>query len=170
VNLLAEFIGGNLWVMNSEIAKLLLYVQGYPIGGDDVKQVVSYTQEADIFALVDAILEGRSKESQEVLHRLYREGAAPTYILAMITRQFRLAAQARELIPRLSRQQIQDRLGLTLSYALDKTLRQARLYDFEEIKRAYNKLLDTDLAIKTGKYNDQLALELLVAELTGSQV
>ena len=170
VNLLAEFIGGNLWVMNSEIAKLLLYVQGYPIGEGAVNRIVSYAHEANIFALVDAILEGQTRVAQEMLHRLYQEGAAPTYILAMITRQFRLAAQARELIPRLSRQQIQDRLGLTSSYSLDKTLHQARLYDFEQIKEAYNKLLDADLAIKTGKYNDHLALELLVAELTGPQV
>jgi DNA polymerase III delta subunit len=48
---------------------------------------------------------------------------------------------------------------------LDKTLSQAKLYDFEGVKRAYDKLLETDLAIKTGKYSDKLALELLVTEL-----
>ena len=45
------------------------------------------------------------------------------------------------------------------------TLSQARLYDFERVKRAYGKLLETDLAIKTGQYNDKLALELLVTDL-----
>jgi DNA polymerase III delta subunit len=60
---------------------------------------------------------------------------------------------------------MQERLGLTKSYALDRTLRQARLYDFAGVKGAYDKLLETDLAIKTGKYNDKLALELLVTEL-----
>jgi DNA polymerase-3 subunit delta len=170
VNLLAEFIGGDLWVMNNEITKLLLYVQRCPITEDDIKRIVSYTQEVNIFALVDAILEGQATVAQELLQRLYQAGTSPIYILVMITRQFRLAAQARELIPQLSRQQIQDRLGLTSSYALDKTLRQARQYDFEQIKEAYNKLLNTDLAIKTGKYNDQLALELLIAELAGSLV
>jgi DNA polymerase III delta subunit len=56
---------------------------------------------------------------------------------------------------------------LKSSYAFDKTLSQARLYDFEGIKRAYSKLLETDLAIKTGQYSDRLALELLAAELAG---
>ena len=42
---------------------------------------------------------------------------------------------------------------------------QAKLYDFEGVKRAYGKLLETDLAIKTGQYSDKLALELLVTEL-----
>jgi DNA polymerase-3 subunit delta len=165
VNLLAELIGGDLWAMNGEIQKLLLYSRERPIGEDDVRQLVSHVQEANIFALVDAVAEGRTELAQRILHRLYREGMEPTYILVMITRQFRLIAQARDLEPGLSRLQIQDKLGLKLSYALDKTLSQAKLYDFEGVKRAYDKLLETDLGIKTGKYSDKLALELLVTEL-----
>jgi len=165
VNLLAELIGGDLWAMDGEIQKLLLYSQERPISEDDVRQLVSYAQEANIFALVDAVAEGRTELAQRILHRLYHEGTAPTYILVMITRQFRLIAQAKDLKKGLSRLQIQDRLGLKSSYSLDKTLSQAKLYDFEGVKRAYDKLLETDLAIKTGKYSDKLALELLVTEL-----
>ncbi len=165
VNLLAELIGGDLWAMNGEIQKLLIYSQERPISEDDVRQLVSYAQEANIFALVDAVAEGRTELAQRILHRLYDEGVAPTYILVMITRQFRLIAQARDLGKGLSRLQIQDRLGLKSSYGLDKTLSQAKLYDFEGVKRAYDKLLETDLAIKTGEYSDKLALELLVTEL-----
>jgi DNA polymerase-3 subunit delta len=165
VNLLAELIGGDLWAMDGEIQKLLLYSQERPISEDDVRQLVSHVQEANIFALVDAVAEGRTELAQRILHRLYDEGVAPTYILVMITRQFRLIAQAGDLGKGLSRLQIQDRLGLKSSYGLDKTLGQAKLYDFEGVKRAYDKLLETDLAIKTGKYSDKLALELLVTEL-----
>jgi DNA polymerase-3 subunit delta len=165
VNLLAELIGGDLWAMNGEIQKLLLYSQERPIGEDDVRQLVSHVQEANIFALVDAVAEGRTELAQRILHRLYDNGVAPTYILVMITRQFRLIALAKDLPRGLSRLQIQERLGLKKSYALDKTLGQAKLYDFEGVKRAYDKLLETDLAIKTGKYSDKLALELLVTEL-----
>jgi DNA polymerase-3 subunit delta len=165
VNLLAELIGGDLWAMDGEIQKLLLYSQERPISEDDVKQLVSHVQEANIFALVDAVAERRTELAQRILHWLYDEGVAPTYILTMITRQFRLIALARDLGKGLSRQQMQDRLGLKKSYALDKTLSQAKLYDFEGVKRAYDKLLETDLAIKTGQYTDKLALELLVTEL-----
>lgn len=165
VNLLAEFIGGDLWAMNGEIQKLLLYCQDRPVGEDDVRKLTSYIQEASIFALVDAVAEGRTELAQRILHRLHDEGMAPTHILAMITRQFRLIALARDLQPGLSRQQMQDRLGLKSSYSLDKTLGQARSYDLAGVRRVYDKLLETDLAIKTGKYSDKLALELLVAEL-----
>jgi DNA polymerase-3 subunit delta len=165
VDLLAELIGGDLWAMDGEIEKLLLYGRGRPISEDDVRQLASCIQEASIFALVDAVAEGRTELAQQTLHRLYDEGVAPTYVLTMITRQFRLIAQARELRKGLSRLQIQDRLGLKAGYGVDKTLSQAELYDFKGVKRVYDKLLETDLAIKTGKYSDKLALELLVAEL-----
>jgi DNA polymerase-3 subunit delta len=165
VNLLAELIGGDLWAMDGEIQKLLLYSQDRPISEDDVRQLVSCIQEANIFALVDAVAEGRAQLAHQLLHRLYDEGVAPTYILTMITRQFRLIAVARDLGKGLSRAQIQDRLGLKSSYALDKALSQAKRYDFERVKQAYDKLLETDLAIKTGRYSDKLALELLLAEL-----
>jgi len=165
VKLLAELIGGDLWAMNGEIQKLILYSQNRPISEDDVKQLVSHVQEANIFALVDAVAEGRTELAQRLLHRLYHEGMVPTHILAMITRQFRLIALAQDLPRKLSRLQMQERLGLKKSYALDKTLNQVKLYDFEGVKLVYDKLLETDSAIKTGKYSDKLALELLVTEL-----
>jgi DNA polymerase-3 subunit delta len=165
VNLLAELIGGDLWAMDGEIRKLVLYSQKRSIGEDDVRQLVSCSQEANIFSLVDAVAEGRTELAQQLLHRLHDDGVPPTYTLTMITRQFRLIAQARDLGKGLSRLQIQDRLGLKSSYALGKALSQAKLYDFAQVKRAYAKLLETDLAIKTGQYTDKLALELLVAEL-----
>jgi len=164
VDLLVELIGGNLWAMNNEIMKLLSYVPKCSINEDDVRQLVGYAHEVNVFALADAIVEGRIEMAQKILHRFYQEGAPATYILAMITRQFRLIAQIRELSSKLSRKQIQGKLGLK-PFAVDRTLSQAKLYDLEHIKRAYDRLLEADLAIKTGKYNDQLALELLVAEL-----
>lgn len=167
VDLLAELLGGNLWAMNNEILKLLLYAHGRTISEDDVRQLVGYAQEANIFALADAIVEGQTDIAQRILHRCYQEGDPATYILTMVTRQFRLIAQAKELSSKLSRKQIQSKLGLK-PFAVDRTLSQAKLYDLEHIKRAYDKLLETDLAIKTGKYDDQLALELLVAEFSTS--
>lgn len=167
VDLLAELIGGNLWAMNNEILKLLLYAHERTISADDVRQLVGYAQEANIFALADAVVEGQTEIAQRILHRCYQEGDPATYILTMVTRQFRLIAQAKELSSGLSRKQIQSKLGLK-PFAVDRTLSQAKLYDLEHIKRAYDKLLETDLAIKTGKYDDQLALEFLVAEFSTS--
>ncbi len=166
---LAELVGGELWVLSNEILKLVLYANGRPVNKADVRKLVSYAQETSIFALVDAILEGRAERAQSDLQRIYQEGAAPAYILSMVTRQFRLVALAKELGPKLPRQELQARLGLKKGYALDATLHQARLYSLARIKQIYSKLLDVDVAIKTGKHDGRLALELLIAQLSVSR-
>jgi DNA polymerase-3 subunit delta len=84
----------------------------------------------------------------------------------MLSRQVRLIVQAREL-RRLGKPEaeIQNKLGLTSEFSLRKTLEQAQSYRLERLREVYNKLLETDLSIKTGKYEGGLALNLLIAEL-----
>jgi DNA polymerase III delta subunit len=44
-------------------------------------------------------------------------------------------------------------------------LRQARTFTIPRLRLAFHSLLDTDVAIKTGKYEDDLALDLLIIEM-----
>lgn len=164
VSLLVQLIGGDLWTMSTEIDKLLAYGLG-GVTEDNVRQLTSYAREANVFALVDAILEGRPKMAQQLLHQMLQEGAAPSYLLVMITRQLRLIVRARELKQGLSRSEMRKRLGVTSDYSLDKALKQAKTYTLERVRSAYHGLLEADIAIKTGKYDGDLALDLLVMDL-----
>jgi DNA polymerase III delta subunit len=56
-------------------------------------------------------------------------------------------------------------LGLTSEFAWRKTTEQAERYPLERIKKVYHKLLEADISIKTGKYEGELALNILIAEL-----
>ena len=165
LKLLVSLVGPDLWVMSAEIDKLLAYSSGQTITEDDVKQLTSYAREANIFALVDAILEGRRNQAQQLLHRLLTDGASPAYILAMIARQLRLIVLAKDLGKRKSGQDKSSSLESVSEYSLQKAIRQAREFNLERIKKAYDKLLEADLSIKTGKYEGDLALDLLVVEL-----
>lgn len=168
INLLAELIGGDLWVMDREIEKLLLFNRSRPIMPDDIRQLVTHAREANVFALVDAILEGQSQEAHRLLHWLIKGGMSPSSIMVMITRQLRLIVRAKELIQELPRAEVKDALGLTSDYGLDKTLNQAKLYTLQRLREVYHKLLETDLSIKTGKHDGDLALDLLITELCQS--
>ena len=77
-----------------------------------------------------------------------------------------MIVRARELrSQRKTKIEIQNRLGLTSEFALRKTLEQAGRYSLPRLKEVYHHLLETDLSIKTGKYDAELALNILVAEL-----
>lgn len=166
VDLLARFVGSNLWIMAKEIDKLNIYASGRLIEEEDVRQLVSYAQEADVFTMVDAILEFKGGLAEQRLRQLLQQGAAPAYLLVMLSRQVQLLVRARELREqRKSRAEIQDRLNLNMEFVLNKTLEQAGRHSMERLKGVYHRLLETDLSIKTGKYVPELALNILVAEL-----
>lgn len=169
VRLLCQLVGGNLWAMGNEVSKLVLYAQRQPITEGEVRELSSYAHEVNVFVLVDAVLEGRTAKAQELLYRLRQEGYSAGYVLAMIARQFRLMALAHELTSGPSRRQGLGELAALSDYALQKTTQQASLYDPDRLRQAYHKLAETDMAIKTGRWDEPLALELLVADLCGSR-
>jgi DNA polymerase-3 subunit delta len=166
--LLANLIGGNLWLLSNEIEKLCLYAQGRDVEADDITALVASAQESNVFAMVDAILEQRTEAATRLLHRLEDEGAAPPYLLFMITRQFRQAIQAKDLLQQGRRaNEIGAALGIR-NYPLEKAIEQARAYPMERLKEVYDRLLAADLSIKTGRYRGdrgELALDLLVSGL-----
>ena len=166
VDLLAKLVGGNLWIMASEISKLVLFASGRCIEEEDVSRVVSYAQEANVFAMVDAILELKVGLAEHLLQQLLQRGAAPAYLLFMLSRQARMIVRVKELRNQgKSNIEIQNRLGLTSEFALRKTLEQANRYPLKQLGEMYHKLLEADLSIKTGEYEGELALNILIAEL-----
>ncbi len=165
VDLLIELVGYDLWVVNGEVDKLLSFTQGRQITEDDVRQVSSFAREVSIFSLVDAVLEGEKRQAQVMLWKLLREGVSPSYILTMIARQLRLIVLAKELKEGKFGSEVRNQAESVSEYSLKKALEQARQYSFERVKGVFEKLLEADVAMKSGKYDGDLALELLLAEI-----
>ena len=166
VDLLAKLVGGNLRIMASEINKLVLFTSGRCIEKEDVNRIVSYAQQANVFAMVDAILELKVRVAEQLLQWLLQRGATSAYLLVMLSRQVQMIVRAKELRNEgKTNIEVQNKLGLTSEFALRKILEQADRYPLERLKEVYRKLLEADLSIKTGKYEGELALNILIAEL-----
>ena len=166
VSLLIRLIGSNLWIMSSELNKLISYAYGRQIEEEDVKALVSYTQQTSVFTLVDAVMAFKIREAESLLQKLLQQGATAPYILAMLYRQMRLIVRTKDLKRQhLKESEIRQQLGVASDYVVRKTLEQAGRHSMQRIKQFYRQLLDTDIAIKTGKYTEDLALSILIAEL-----
>lgn len=165
---LAQVIGSDLRRLDSEIQKLITYVNAArPIGEDDVARLVSPSIEANIFDLVDALGRRDGRRAMGELHRLLDLGENSLGLLAMITRQFRLLIQIKELQEKnVPAPEMAKTLGQH-PFVIDKIGQQARNFSMEQLERIYVHLLDVDVGIKTGEVGDVLALDLLVAELAG---
>lgn len=162
---LADLVGNDLWTLNQELEKLAAYASGRSIEEGDVAELVSQVREANIFAAVDKMIEGRAGEALRLLRQLRQDGREPSNIIAMVERQLRLLALARESMD----QGVQERnLGGILKesrpFVVRKTVELARKLSRQDIARRYHRLLETDLAIKQGRLEPDLALDLLVAD------
>ena len=166
MQVLAELVGGDLWTIDRELEKLSLYATGRSISDNDVRAMVPYAQEANIFAAVDAIMDGRPGPALRSLMQLMEDGQEPLYIIAMIERQLRLIALARDLTDRgVSQPDLGRRMGTNSDFVVRKTLGQARRLTLDQIRGKYRRLLESDLAIKQGRLEPSLSLQLLVADL-----
>ena len=169
VRLLADLVGNNLWSLDRELEKLSLFCGGRNIEESDVQEMVAQVREASIFNAVDAIIDGNAATASRLLRQLFRDGRDAGYIIGMVARQLRLVALAKSLSEGgVSPNEVGSRIGLTAQFPLRKTLEQARRHSWPTINRGYQRLLEADLAIKRGRQEPELALDLLVADLAGS--
>jgi DNA polymerase-3 subunit delta len=170
MQVLAELVGGDLWTIDRELEKLSLYATGRSITDADVRAMVPYAQETNIFAAVDAIMDGRPGPALRSVMQLMEDGQEPLYIIAMIERQLRLIALARDLTDRgVSQPDLGRRMGTNSDFVVRKTLGQARRLTLPQIRNRYRRVLESDLAIKRGRLEPALSLQLLVADLATGQ-
>ncbi|MSQ14927.1 MAG: DNA polymerase III subunit delta [Dehalococcoidia bacterium] len=168
VRLLCQLVGNNLWALRSEAEKLVLYCQGGEIQEKDVQTVTTQAREISIFTMVDAVAEGSVAQAVNALEELFDSGAAPLYVLFMVTRQYRLIIQMLE-----ARQEKADlntvgkTLGINNDFVFRKTREQAGRYNMAQLQEVYRLLLEADASIKRGQLPPEVALEALVPELCG---
>lgn len=164
---LAELVGDDLHAADNELVKLSTYVAGArPITLEDVALLTPFVPEANIFDMVDALVQGDPKGALARLHRLL-EGNDPLQLLGMIVRQFRLLIMAKAY---LDAGGPPDGLAAAIDvhpYAAKKLPAQARNFTMAQLEHIYRRLLDYDMEIKTGRIKPDLALDLLVAALAG---
>ncbi len=171
--LLANMVGQDLFAADSEIFKLVTYVgEGRPIGEDDLAAVCQYVPEAGIFEIVDAIAAGKGRQALLLVKRqIDHFKAEPMQLLSMINRQFRMLIIVREVSDggggEAALRKIPDFEKLP-PRAIQSYIEQARRFpNREAIESIHRSLLETDYAIKTGRVEDTLALDLLIVGLAG---
>ncbi len=162
---LAAQIGSDLRLLDNEIEKLLTYRSKEKIRREDVRLLVTFVRESVIFDLVDAVGEGKTERALKLLHAHLDENAAPAYLMTMITRQFRLLLQVKDLGARgIASNAIGGRLGIK-DWMASKLWKQAQHFTLPRLEAVYDELLKTDLAMKTGRSEPTVALDMLIVQL-----
>lgn len=167
VQALAELVGHNLRLLDQELSKLLAYsANARAISAADVKLLVSGARERSVFEMVEALAGGNHKQAVALLQSLLDAGEQPLGILGMIAWQYRLLLQVKE---QMSQGQSQEAAGAALGqkpFTMKKAWPQAQRFSLATLEWVMERLLDADIAIKTGQMEDRLALTVLISELS----
>jgi len=163
---LAAVVGDDLRAADNELAKLAAYVDGArPISEADVALLTPYLPEADVFQMVDALGQRDAATATRLLHRLL-ENDDPLRLFGMMVRQFRLLILAREFLNAGGSAKDAGRALGVHPFVGGKAAEQARAFTLEQLEAIHRFLLETDMAIKTGKVDAVVALDLLIAGVT----
>ena len=166
-SLLLASYDGSLWKLAGDIEKLTLYAAGRAIEESDVEKLVAGSQDANIFAMVDAVVAGNRAKAFRQLSVLLTDGVSAFHILTMIGRQLRMMALAMDLeAHRVPSSEYPRHLGTSSRFAIDKVMEQASGTTLPAITRAYEVVLETDLKLKSTDMSEEVALEMLVGELS----
>lgn len=167
---LAAVVGADLRLLDQEIIKLATYTNAErPITKQDVDDMSPYAQTAIVFDMVDALGRRDGRSAVRTLHSLLDAGEHPLGLLAMVARQFRLLIQVKELKAQgINPPAIAKTLKLH-PFPTGKLCNQAIHFTAAQLEAVYRHLLDTDVAIKSGEIEAELALDLLVAGLAAAE-
>lgn len=161
-------IGNNLWRMENEIKKLVLYKNKNVITVGDAKKLITPEIEINIFNLIDALGQKNLQKALTETKNMRKKGENEIYIFSMIVYQIRNLILIKNLLtkkPNLSPLVISKKTSLH-PFVIKKTILQAKNFTLEKLKNIYQKLADFDIAIKTGKMEPETALNLLIIEIT----
>ena len=168
ISKLGFILGNDLRLIDQELKKLILFSDNKMIEVSDVNTLVTEAREGNIFTAIDAIFEKKSASALRQLIKLLDQGSTVGSIISMLSRQTRLMILTIDISKIESDPwEIGKRIGVSNRFALNKIINQSRHYNSEFLYQVHRKLLDTDVAIKRGIIDENVAIEILVSDLSG---
>lgn len=159
-SLLAFTVGNDTALLRAEMEKIAaLCGEREDVADEDVRAVATRSIECTVFEMVDAVVAGQEGRAFSLLKDMLLSGSDRIGILAMLLRQYRLLQHVKIMqFEKKSAQEIKQRLGVA-PFAAERCIRQAAAYSGKEIKQAVDICLDTEYRIKSGRLNQEGALE-----------
>ena len=164
-NLFIQKTGTDMENIDKELEKLICYcLDKEIIEPADVEAVTTEQISNKIFEMVDAISTHQQKKALELYYDLLALKEPPMRILFLITRQFQILLTVKVMTNKgFGNKDIAAKAGCP-EWAVKKYQSQARSYSVEQLRGALEQGGSYEEAVKTGKMNDQMAVELFLVE------
>ncbi|MBP3038931.1 DNA polymerase III subunit delta [Bacillaceae bacterium Marseille-Q3522] len=156
----------NLFLLASEMAKLALYCrEEKKINLESVEKLVSRTLQQNIFTLVDKVVQRKIDEAFRIYYDLRKQNEEPIKILALLTSQFRVIYQVKELAGRGYGQKQIAAIIKIHPFRVKLASAQSRYFSEKELAGIIARLAEADYQMKTGGMDKDLLIELFLFHL-----
>lgn len=155
--------GTDMSTISNELEKLISYTAGREVVMQkDISEVCSVLAVSKIFDMVDAMGNKNRVKALEFYYDMIEVREPPMRILYMLSRQFRMILEAKELLRNgMDRKAIAEKLALA-PFIVNKVLRQSEKFKEEDIKEALEECLRTEEDIKNGRMEDKTGVEMIL--------
>ncbi len=165
-SLLAFTVGNDTGLLKTEIEKLAAHAgASEQITDEDVRTLATRSMECTVFDMVDAVVAGQQGRAFRLMQDMLVMGQDRLGILAMLLRQYRLLQHVKVMqYEKKSPQDIQQNLGVP-RFAANRCIQQAKGYTGGQVRRAVDICLQTEYAVKSGRINQDGALESAMLQI-----
>jgi DNA polymerase III subunit delta len=163
LSLLITKTNNDLWRLENEINKLSSLFLNKEIDSQAVEEMVAGQIEEKIFILIDSFFTKNKTLAYKTLNEQLSADLSPDYILSMLIRQIKILLEIKSAQKNIS----SDKLASTLNlhpFVVKKSLNQANQLSLNQLKKAFQQLIEIDYKNKTGKTDLKNELFILAAK------
>lgn len=155
--------GTDMGNIDRELEKLLCYtLEKDVIEEEDVEAIATEQTTNKIFDMVNAIAEHNQRRALDLYYDLLTLKEPPMRIMYLITRQFQILLNLRDMSGKgFDNQAMAQKAGVP-PFALRRNMSQAKGFSVVQLKQALQDGVELEEAVKTGRLDDQLAVELFI--------
>jgi DNA polymerase III subunit delta len=164
---LAEFVGGDLMRLKTEVDKLATFAaERKLIRRQDVSLLVISEKTSTIWEVADLLASRQPKKALEFFDRLLREGEEPLQMLGAMAWMYRKLVEASEVRGVTNGWQAAKALGMRPEQA-ELAIRSAQKISKDRLLDGLRILQKADDQLKRGQ-DQRIVMEFLVAQLAGA--
>lgn len=170
ISLLLERTGTDMMTISSEMEKLFSYtLEKKNIDVGDVTDIVTVSSSSKVFDMIAAMAERKQAKALEMYYDLLSHKETPYGILALISRQFNMMLQVKELRSMgYGSGQIAQKMGIA-PFIEKKYEQQAAGFGMEKLRRALEACVEADENVKIKSFDAKMCVELLIIEFSANE-
>lgn len=163
LNYFLEKTGTDMENIRKELEKLMCYCMDRDaVREQDIEDICTKRVSSHIFDMINAIADKQQKKALDLYYDLLALKEPAMRILFLITRQFNMLLQVKELKSKgYDNKTIGTKVGLA-PFIAGKYAAQAARFKTADLRTALEACMEAEESVKTGRMNDVMSVELLI--------